>query len=59
MLDNFTDGKIDELHLAENKFINTMSQEPGFTLIYYQQSPILRMIFLIIGIIYMNQIQKA
>ena len=29
MLDNFTDEKIDELHLAENKFINTMSQEPG------------------------------
>jgi len=29
MLDNFTDGNIDELHLAENKFINTMSQEPG------------------------------
>ena len=29
MLDNFTDGNIDELYLAENKFINTMSQEPG------------------------------
>ena len=29
MLDNFMEGKIDELHLAENKFINTMSQEPG------------------------------
>ena len=29
MLDNFMEGNIDELHLAENKFINTMSQEPG------------------------------
>ncbi len=29
MLDNFADGNIDELYLAENKFINTMSQEPG------------------------------
>jgi len=29
MLDSFIDGNIDELHLAENKFINTMSQEPG------------------------------
>ena len=29
MLDSFTEGNIDELHLAENKFINTMSQEPG------------------------------
>ena len=29
MLDNFIEGNIDELHLAENKFINTMSQEPG------------------------------
>ena len=29
MLDNYMDGNIDELHLAENKFINTMSQEPG------------------------------
>ena len=43
MLDNFTDGKIDELHLAENKFINTMSQEPGFEQNYYQQSLIRRM----------------
>ena len=31
MLDNYMDGNIDELHLAENKFINTMSQEPGIT----------------------------
>ena len=31
MLDNFMDGNIDELHLAENKFINTMSQEPGLS----------------------------
>jgi F-type H+-transporting ATPase subunit gamma len=29
MLDSFVDGNIDELYLAENKFINTMSQEPG------------------------------
>ncbi len=29
MLDSFTEGNMDELHLAENKFINTMSQEPG------------------------------
>ena len=29
MLDNFMEGNIDELYLAENKFINTMSQEPG------------------------------
>ena len=29
MLDSYTEGNIDELHLAENKFINTMSQEPG------------------------------
>ena len=29
MLDNYIEGNIDELHLAENKFINTMSQEPG------------------------------
>jgi len=31
MLDNYIEGNIDELHLAENKFINTMSQEPGVT----------------------------
>ena len=31
MLDNYMDGNIDELHLAENKFINTMTQEPGIT----------------------------
>ena len=31
MLDNYMDGNIDELHLAENKFINTMSQEPKIT----------------------------
>ena len=31
MLDNFMDGNIDELHLAENKFINTMSQETGLS----------------------------
>ena len=31
MLDSYMDGNIDELHLAENKFINTMSQEPGIT----------------------------
>ena len=31
MLDSYMDGNIDELHLAENKFINTMTQEPGIT----------------------------
>ncbi len=28
MLDAFTDGKIDELHLISNTFVNTMTQEP-------------------------------
>ncbi len=28
MLDNFNDGKIDQLYLISNKFINSMTQEP-------------------------------
>ncbi len=31
MLDNYINGYIDELHLVENKFINTMTQEPHIT----------------------------
>jgi len=28
MLDSFNEGKIDQLHLISNKFINSMTQEP-------------------------------